>query len=213
MRHLALIALTALSALPALAQEPPPPAGEYTLDLGHTRVLFGVSHLGFSTYTALFTQAEATLQFDPANPAAMTLTASVDAASIETHYPDPATDFNALLRGADFLDAAAHPKITFVSTAVQLTGENTADVTGDFTLKGVTRPVTLAVTYNGGWADMALDVGARIGFSATGTINRSEFGMGYGIPAPGTTMGVGDAVAITIEAEFSRPRDAAAPAP
>jgi polyisoprenoid-binding protein YceI len=208
MRPVIAAALLALSPPSLAAQVPPPPAGDYALDLGHTRVLFGVSHLGFSTYTALFTEAEATLQFDPADPAAMRLAATVEAGSVETHYPDPSVDFNALIAGPDFLDAAVHPQITFVSTAIALTGDRTADVTGDLTLRGVTRPVTLAVTYNGGWADMPLDVGARVGFSATGTINRSEFGMAYGLPAPGTTMGVGDAVAITIEAELTRARTA-----
>ncbi len=209
MRHLIPAALAALL-LPAtaVAEDPPPPAGDYRLDLGHARLWFGVSHLGFSTYTALFTDWDATLTFDPAAPEAMAVTATVQAASVETHHPDPALDFNATVAGADFLDAGAHPAITFTSTAVVMTGERAADVTGDLTLLGVTRPVTLAVTYNGGWVDMPLDVGARVGFSARGTINRSDFGMSYGLPAPGTTMGVGDAVAIMIEAEFTKPRPA-----
>jgi polyisoprenoid-binding protein YceI len=207
MRHLLLAALLALP-LPVAAQEPDPPAGTYTVDLGHARLWFGVSHLGFSTYTALFTDWDATLAFDPANPQDMTVSATIDVASLETHYPDPAFDFNAVITGPEFLDAARFPTATFTSTAISLTGPNTADVTGDLTLHGVTRPVTLAVTYNGGWADMPLDVGARIGFSASGTINRADFGVAYGLPPPGTTMGVGDAVTITLQAEFVKPRPA-----
>ncbi|NJM83428.1 MAG: YceI family protein [Tabrizicola sp.] len=211
------LCLSAALLLPsaALAQEDlgDPPAGNYKLDLGHGRLLFRVSHLGFSRYTALFTKFDATLAFDPANPAAMSVTATVDATSLETHYPDPAVDFNALLTGPEFLDAARFPEITFRSTAITLTGEKTADVTGDLTLHGVTRPVVLKIVYNGGWGYMPLDPGgARIGFSASGTLSRSDFGVAYGIPEPGSTMGVSDEVEVIIEAEFSNP-DAPKPQP
>lgn len=204
----ACLSLWALAAPgPAPAQDlEPPEAGRYQIDLGHTRLLFRVSHLGFSNYTALFTDVSGTLAFDPDAPQTMAVSAVVKAASLETHYPDPALDFNAVLTGPEFLDAAQFPEITFASTAVTLTGEKTADVTGDLTLHGVTRPVTLAVTYNGGWKDMPLDLGGRIGFSATGAFNRSDFGVGFGVPAPGTTMGVSDRVDVVIEAEFVKPR-------
>jgi polyisoprenoid-binding protein YceI len=206
------VALALICATPVMAQDlPPPPAGNYVIDVGHTSVLFKVSHLGFSNYTALFTDLEATLTFDPAAPEAMQLVAKINPASIETHYPDPEVDFNALVAGPEFLDSAAFPEITFTSTEVKLTGENTADVTGDFTLHGVTLPLTLQVTYNGGYGANGFDPGgARIGFSATGSLMRSAHGIGYGIPAPGTTMGVGDEVQIIIETEFSNP-DAKAP--
>ncbi len=202
----ALIALIALAA-PALAQtsSDPAPAGTYNLDPGHTSVLFRVSHLGFSSYTARFLGADAELTFDPAAPETMQVTVTIDAATVETSYPDPAIDFNAVIEGKDLLDAAQFPKITFTSTAVKLTGDNSADVTGDLKLHGVTKPVTLAVTFNGGYAGHPMDAGARIGFSATGSLNRSDFGMAYGIPAPGTTMGVGDRVDIVIETEFIDP--------
>ena len=182
------------------------PAGRYTLDLSHARLIFRVSHLGFSNYTALFTDFAADLDFDPANPEAMALTASVDPASIETHFPDPAFDFNEYLAGPDFLDAAAFPEITFTSTRIRMTAPGKAAVTGDLTLHGVTRPITLRVTFNGGYAPQSFDPGgARIGFSATGTLFRSDFGIDLGIPAPGTTLGVSDAVEIVIEAEFINP--------
>jgi polyisoprenoid-binding protein YceI len=96
--------------------------------------------------------------------------------------------------------------MTFQSTGVTLTGDRTAEVTGDLTLHGVTKPVTLSVTYNGGYGHFPLDPGgARIGFSATGSLNRSDFGMPWGIPAPGSTIGVSDRVDIVIEAEFINP--------
>jgi polyisoprenoid-binding protein YceI len=183
----------------------PPPAGIYQLDPAHARLIFQVSHLGFSNYTAFFKEFDAKLVFDPNAPETMTVTASVNPASIETHYPDPALDFNATIAGPEFLDAAAYPAITFTSTSVTLTGEKTADVGGDLTLHGVTLPITLSVTFNGGYAGHPLDAGARIGFSAKSSLMRSAFGIGYGIPAPGTTMGVGDQVSIIIEAEFLNP--------
>ena len=163
-----------------------------------------MSHLGFSTYIAPFTQMEATLAFTPEDPTTMQLSAVVKAGSVETHCPDPALDFNAVITGPDFLDAAQFPDITFTSTAITLTGENTAQLTSDLTLHGVTKPLTLSVTYNSGWGSMPMDpTGARIGFSATGRLNRSDFRIGYGIPAPGTTMGVSDEVRIELEAEFT----------
>lgn len=198
-------------AAPAAAQEAPiweqpAPAGRYGIDLAHTSILFRVSHLGFSMFTGRFLSAEATLDFDPAAPEQMRVSARVPIASVETHYPGEDIDFDAMVAGPEFLNATPEaPDITFESTAVTLTGDRTADVTGDLTLNGVTRPVTLAVTFNGGYAGHPLDAGARIGFSATGAIDRSDFGMTFGLPAPGTTLGVGNRVEIVIETELLNP--------
>lgn len=185
------------------------PAGTYTLDKAHASLIFRVDHLGFSHYTARFTRFDATLQLDPANPAAARLEATVDAASLATD--NPPQGFEDTLRGPDWLDAAAYPQITFRSTEVAPTGPDTARITGDFSLHGVTRPLALDATFNGGYAGHPLDPHARIGFSAYGTLNRSEFGIAYGVPAPGSTMGVSDAVEIVIEAELNGPPWAAAP--
>lgn len=206
--------LSCTLALPAAAQDlPAPVAGEYILDLGHSRLLFKVSHLGFSTYIAPFTDFSGTLQFDPENPTGMQVDITVKVASLTTHYPDPAYDFDATLTGPDFLDAPQFPEAHFTSTAIALTGEKTADVTGDLTIHGVTRPVTLQASYNGGWGSMPLDTaGARIGFSVKGSFLRSDFGVGFGVPAPGTTMGVSDEVTLEIETEFTS-TSAAVPAP
>lgn len=204
-----ILCLTAafIAALPSFAQDMPPPlAGTFKVDPAHTRILFRVSHLGFSHYTAFFRKFDAELAFDPDHPAAMTVTATIKTASIETLYPDPAVDFNAVIAGADLLDAATFPEMTFKSTGIALTGEHTADVTGDFTMHGVTKPLTLAVTFNGGYGATEMDPGgARIGFSATGQLLRSDFGIDMGIPAPGSTFGVGDAVDLIIETELLNP--------
>lgn len=183
------------------------PAGSYTLDKSHASLLFRVNHMGFSNYTARFTRFDAKLQIDPANPAAARLEANIDVTSLETDFPTPKiVDFNAELRGPEWLDAAKFPQMTYRSTKIEMTGTTTARIHGDLTLHGVTKPVMLDVTFNGGYPGMPqFDPNARIGFSAKGALKRSEFGVANGIPAPGSTMGVSDNVDIIIEAEFSGP--------
>jgi polyisoprenoid-binding protein YceI len=210
MRHLIIALALALQTGPLLAQEDlsgePAPAGAYQMDPAHARLLVRVNHLGFSHYTVVIRTFDAKLAFDPANPDVMTVTASADPASVETFFPDKTFDFNAVLTGPEFLDAGKFPQASFTSTDVALTGDNTADVTGDLTLHGVTKPVTFNVTFNGGNGGHPMDVGARIGFSATAVFNRSDFGIAYGLPPPGTTMGVLDPVELILEAEFVKPR-------
>ncbi len=195
-------AVAADSATPA-ASTAAVPAGAYTVDKSHASLLFRVDHLSFSHYTARFTKFDAQLQFDPANPAASSVKVTVDPKSIDADGA-PA-GFMATLAGKEWLDAAKYPQMTYRSTKVERTGSNGLRISGELTLHGVTKPVTLNATYNGGYAGHPFDPHARIGFSAKGTLNRSEFGVAYGIPAPGTTMGVSDAVEIIIEAEFSGP--------
>ena len=210
MKPLALAALAALAVTPTAAlaapPQPQPPPGDYSLDPAHASLNFRISHLGLSRYTARFTKMQAKLAFDPAHPAAQSVTAVIDANSLQTNYPDPAKlNFDAQIE-RQFLDTAKYPQITFRSTKVEPTGPTTAKVAGDLTLHGVTKPVTLEASYNGGYPAGGFDPsGARIGFSAHGTIRRSDFGITFGLPAPGTNMGVGDEIEITIEAEFSQP--------
>jgi polyisoprenoid-binding protein YceI len=197
------------AAKPAAAAETPPeglseiPAGAYKIDPAHANLIFRVNHLGFSNYTARFAKFDASLQLDPAHPEAATLTATVDPASID--LPSPPPGFVDQLKGENFLDTKKFPLMTFKSIKVEPVGARGAHVTGDFTLHGVTRPVTLDITYNGGWAGIPQDPHARIGFSAHGKLNRSDFGIGYGVPAPGSKIGVGDEVEFSIEAEFIGP--------
>jgi len=207
----AAIAAAVLLAGAAHAQSMPepegaPPAGTYTLDRAHASLNFRVSHMGFSHWTARFTTFDATLTGDPADPAASSVTATVDTGSLQTNYPFKDFNFDEQLTGKEWLDAADYPRMTFHSTKVEVTSANTAKVTGDFTLHGITRPVTLDVTYNGGYGKQAYDPGgSRIGFSAHGWLKRSDYGVSMGIPAPGSVLGVGDDVEIIIEAEFNRP--------
>lgn len=182
------------------------PKGEYVLDKSHASLIFRVDHLGFSMYTARFLRFDARLAFDPRNLAASALTATVDATSIETDFPTPEiVDFNAVLQNDQWLDTARYPTMTYRSTGITMTTENQGVMTGDLTLHGVTEPVALDVTFNGGYAGHPMDPNARVGFSATGSLLRSDFGIAYGIPEAGSTMGVSDKVHIIIEVEFSGP--------
>jgi polyisoprenoid-binding protein YceI len=197
------VATVLLAAGPAVAQSAPqPPAGIYYLDKAHSSVTFRVNHMGFSHYTARFSRVDGQMHFDPEHPAAMSVEATIDVSSLELNTP-PAGFHDQLMSDAWF-GAATFPKMTFRSTKVEPTGARTAKVTGDLTLHGVTRQVTLEVTYNGGYPPNSFDPsGARIGFSAHGSLLRSAFGVAAGIPAPGTTLGVSDDVDIAIETEFS----------
>jgi polyisoprenoid-binding protein YceI len=95
--------------------------------------------------------------------------------------------------------------MVFRSTSIERSGANKARITGDFTMHGVTKPLTLEATYNGGYRGHPMDPRARIGFSATGVVKRSDYGVSLALPAPGSQMGVGDEVSIIIEAEFNGP--------
>lgn len=179
------------------------PAGEYKLDKSHASLTFSVDHLGFSMYTARFTSLDATLKFDPKNPVNSVFSGRVDPNSLDIPAPPPG--FLDTLCGPQWFDTAKYPQITFNSKSIELTSPNTARITGDFTLHGVTKPLTLDATFNGGYAGHPYDPNGRIGFSAVGSLKRSDFGMGYGVPEPGSTMGVGDEVKIALEAEFTGP--------
>lgn len=193
---------------PAATAAPAPvaidvPAGDYKLDPLHSTLIFRADHLSFSKYVGRFETFDASLHFDPKAPETSKIEVTVDPASLG--IPHPPEGFLDDLRGPQWLDAKKFPAITFKSTKVELTGPRSAKVTGDFTLHGVTKPLVLDATFNGGYAGHPMEPQARIGFSATGAIKRSDYGIAYGIPAPGTTMGVGDTVEIAIETEFTGP--------
>ena len=124
---------------PGPPRSPPDvPAGEYKMDRAHSTLIFRLSHMGFSKYTARFRRFDAKLQFDPRNLTATQLTATVDPRSIETDYPDPKYDFNAELAGEQFLNAAKFPEIAFRTTRVEDLGNQALRVHGELTMHGVT---------------------------------------------------------------------------
>lgn len=179
------------------------PSGVYTTDKAHSSLLVRLNHLSYSHFTARFETWNAQLQLDPAHPEAAGLNVNIDPRSISSDNP-PAGFLN-IMRGPDFLDAAHFNTISFHATGIERTGANTARIIGNLTLHGVTKPISLDATFNGGYGGMQLDPHARIGFSAHGTFKRSDFGMGYGVPPPGSNMGVGDDVEIVVETEMSGP--------
>lgn len=209
---LVFLALVACGAPTPAEQTPAPadapvahtaPAGRYTLDKPHSSLIVRLNHLGYSNFTARFESWDAELMFDPAAPENSRINVSIDPRSIASD--NPPEGFIDIMRGTQFLNAAQFPEITFRSTRVERTGANTARITGDLNLLGVTRPVTLEARFNGGYEGMDLDPSARLGMSARGVFSRSEFGMDAGIPAPGSSVGVSDAVEVIVETEFNGP--------
>lgn len=188
----------------AMATVAAPPAGAYKLDKAHASIALRASHMGFSTYTTRFSRFDADLTFDPKNLPASRVVTTIDTSSFEMDAaPQMCLD---IMKGPQMLDAAKYPQIVFKSESVRMTGAKSMEITGTLTLHGVTRPIVLTATYNGGYPGMPkMDPQARIGFSAHGAFKRSDFGITYGVPAPGTTMGVGDLVDFSIEAEFTGP--------
>ena len=185
------------------------PSGEYALDKTHASIVVRVSHFGLSNYALRFNNIDATLNLDAETPTASSVTAEVTIDGVDTDYPGE-RDFDAELKSADWLDALTHPVASFRSTSIVMTGPNTGRMNGHLTLHGVTRPAQFDVTYNHSYARHPFGRPvSQIGFSARGTIRRSEYGITQFLPEPGTLAGVGDEVEIEIEAEFVRP---AAPA-
>ncbi|MGV8835118.1 YceI family protein [Cellvibrio sp.] len=167
--------------------------GSYQLDQTHVTVLFKINHMGLSTFVGRFNKVDATLEFDPANIAAAKLSAIIDVASIDTNNPN----LEETLRGSSWLDTEKYPQAFFKTTSVNLLDQNSAVFAGELTLHGVTAPIDLTVTFNGG-ANNMLTGFYTLGFSATSTFNRSTFGVDYLVPA------IGDAVAIEVFAEFQK---------
>lgn len=217
----AALALAACSQ-PAPAPEAPAapvtvnvPTGEYALDPYHTTMIVRVPHFGLSSYQLRFNGVSGALNFNAETPSQTSITVTVDATSLDTPYSGE-TDFDAELQNSQWLDSATYPTATFTSTSVEQTGPNTARVSGDLTIRGVTHPATFDVNYNGSWRQHPVGVPiSGIGFSARGTINRADYGMGAGVPPEGEPQnGIGNAVELVIEAEFNRPLDQApVPAP
>jgi polyisoprenoid-binding protein YceI len=166
-------------------------SGHYVLDRRHASLMARVRHLGLSLYTMRFDNVEGEYDYDPAQPLASKISVTVDAKSLDTGDPGANKQF-----ASEFLDADHNPTITFKSSAIQTQEGNHGTVTGDLTLRGVTHPVTLDVTYDG--ASSGLIGGHRMGFSATATIERSMFG------SKAWREFVGDEVQLIIEAEFAR---------
>jgi polyisoprenoid-binding protein YceI len=207
-------ALLTLAACSQPAQAPRPPAeqarpveapsGEYTLDHNHSSVTVNALRFGLANYVFRFNTVSGALNFNAEDPAQSSVEVTVDTTSLDTPYTGD-RDFDAELQNSSWLDSATYSTATFRSTRVERTGPNTARVTGDLTLHGVTRPITLDTTYNSSFARSPTGLPeAGIGFSARGSIPRAQFGVNNMAETPGAHDGVADAVVVQIEAVFSR---------
>ena len=173
------------------------PAGTYHMDPRHSSVLFRIRHEGLAWFTARFDTKDATLELNASDPAQSHLTASVDAASVNTGLTNGQGE-----RGFDHaignaLGAQTSPQITFASTSIERTGQFTARVTGDLTMNGQTHPAVFDATFDGGKTDVLRGGAVAVGFSAHATIDRSQWGV--------TQWGAfaGNDVQIVIECELT----------
>lgn len=166
------------------------PSGLYEVEPTHTTVVWRLTHMGASNYTARFDKISGTLDFNSTNPTQSSVNISIDPNSVSTGLPN----FDKEIAGK-FFDAGNHPKISFVSTGLVKTGDTSGDLTGNLTFRGVTKPVTLKVQFNGGLVHPFTQRNL-VGFSARGSLKRSDFGLTAMTPM------IGDNVELIIETEF-----------
>ncbi len=167
--------------------------GSYKLDQTHVAVLFKINHMGLSTFVGRFNRVDATLDFDPDNIAAAKLSAIIDVTSIDANNPE----LEETLRGSSWFDTEKYPQAFFKTKSVSVIDQHSAIFTGDLSLHGITAPINLTVTFNGG-ANNMLTGFYTLGFSASSTLSRSAFGVDYLVPA------IGDQVALEVFAEFQQ---------
>ena len=171
----------------------------YRLDPDHTMVLFSWNHFGFSNPTADFGLGQGTLVFDEQHPAHSSVNVTLPLSRLDTHV----SALDKHLKEADFFDAGKYPTVTFKSTTVQPLGAHKFKVSGELTVHGVTRPVVLDATLNKIGIN-PMTKAQSIGFDATATLKRSEFGIGAYVPM------VSDLITIRITTEGSVPKADAA---
>ncbi len=180
------------ASLPAYAE-----VETYTLDKAHTNAIFFISHLGFSDMLGRFGEIDGGFELDRDNFSNSKVSVTLKTESLSTFHEKR----DQHLKSPDFFNVAEFPEITFVSTGLEKTGDNTAKLTGDFTLLGVTKPVTLDLTLNREGLHTFNKKDYVAGFTATGTIKRSDYGMNFGLIKD---VGIGDEVELRIEAEGIR---------
>ncbi len=168
-----------------------PPAGEYKPDADHRYISFSYSHMGFSRPILRWGKWDGQLDWNPSHPERSAIRAVIDARSIDSGVPK----LNDHLMSADFFNVETYPEIVFTGSAAGEPDGTSGQVNGELTIKGVTKPVTLNVTLNKAGFDEI--IGAyKLGFSATASVKRSDFGLDAYLPD------VGDEIQIKIESEF-----------
>lgn len=167
---------------------------DYTIDPTHTATVFSWNHFGFSTPSANFSDIQGTISVDNAKPANSSVNVTIPLSSLNTNVK--ALDEH--LKNADFFNAEKYPNITFKSTKVQAVGKNKYKITGNLTVKDVTKPVVLDAVLNKQGVH-PMTKAQSIGFNATTSFDRSAFGVGAYVP------NVGDKITVNITTEASVP--------
>ncbi len=193
MKKVLVPALLLALALPALVSAAPQ---TYKVDPDHSSVGFSIRHF-LSTVPGRFKEFEGTIKYDKQNPAASSVSFTAQTASIETDNPDR----NNHLKSPDFFDAQKFPTLTFTSSSVQAKDANTLSVTGNLTIHGVTKIVTIPVTVLG---TMKTPKGDKAGFGSEFTIDRKEYGVQWNRALDSGGMMLGDDVKITISVEANQ---------
>ncbi len=173
------------------------PSGTYKLDKTHASIVWQVSHLGLSDYTARFSNFDATIKFDVKDPKSSIVEAEIDSFSIKTEYPYPEQkDFDKKLQGGSWFDSKKFPKIIFKSKRIELINDKNGVMVGNLTFLGVTKEVKLDIVFNGAMTRQPFTKKPTMGFKATAIIKRSDWGMKTYIPK------IGDEVKIVFDGEF-----------
>ena len=176
---------------------------QWNFDKAHTSIDFVVRHMMVTNVRGSFGEFDGTLNFDPANPAAASVDVTIQAASINTGVVDRDNH----LRSADFFDVANNPTLTFKSTGVKVVDDNNVKLNGDLTIRGITKPVTLAVEYLGQTNSPFGDV--RAGFEAETKINREDFGLTWNVALEAGGVLVGKEIKIQLAVEAIKVAEAA----
>lgn len=200
LKRASVVAVAALSLMQVSTASANPlegiPSGAYELDLTHASVVWKVNHLGFSTYVGRFTDFDAEIQLDSENFEKSSVNVDIKVDSLDTAYPFPEKeDFNKKL-SEEWFKSADHPTISFKASSVSALDGSNFTVAGDLSLMGQTHPVTLNATINGAAEKHPFKKVAIVGFSATTTIDRTQWGLSNYAP------NLGAEVAIEIEGEF-----------
>jgi polyisoprenoid-binding protein YceI len=169
-------------------------AETYHLEKTHVDLLFSIDHAGFTEKHGSFRELDATLTYDAQKLENSQISVTVSTGSVDTGFPARDTD----LKSEKFLDVAKYPEMRFVSTKVSVEADRSLRIDGQLTLHGVSRPLTLHAKLNKA-APNPFDKRPTLGFSATGSLKRSDFGVSTYVPM------IGDVVTLTIDAEFNRP--------
>ena len=197
MRTTIAAALFALTAMPVLA------ADVHTIDAGHSEVSFQVRHL-VTQVRGNFNDYEGTINLDPANLERSSVDFRIKAASIDTNHADR----DKHLRGEDFFFAEKYPEIAFKSKSIRKTGKDTYDVAGTLTMRGVSKEVTLPVTYLGAVKDPWGN--EKAGFATEVTLNRKDYGINWNAALDNGGFVLSDEVKVSINLETQKKKDAAA---